>query len=71
VVCLAELKCSGGVILATIKPIGQLQKIGLSSEKIAEFEKRVQGDFSPERTAELVRVQKMLEKLPKPEIHDK
>jgi len=57
--------------LATIKQIGQFQKIGLSSEKIAEFEKRVQGDFSPERTVELVRVQKMLEKLPKPEIHDK
>jgi len=57
--------------LATIKPIGQLQEIRLSSEKIVEFEKRVQGDFSPERTVELVRVQKMLEKLPKPEIHDK
>lgn len=57
--------------MATIKPIGQLQEIRLSSEKIVEFEKRVQGDFSPERTVELVRVQKMLEKLPKPEIHDK
>jgi len=57
--------------VATIKPIGQFREISLSSEETADFEKRVQGDFSPKRTVKLVRVQKMLEKLPKPEIHDK